>query len=426
MVNVTVIIPVYNGEEYLEQCIRSVQNQTLKEIEILCVDDGSSDSTAQIIRQFALKDHRIRLLWQENQGAGPAKNCGLRNAKGKYITFLDADDYYLDADALEKMFTTCEEKNVLVCGSLRKKQIDGEEIEEELFHNLSKNNVNRMLSYLDYQMDYNYQSYMMKREFLLENSFYFPAYRRYEDPVFLPKVLWKAEIFIIADAYLYCYRQPVMITRFNLSNTYDLLKGIEENISFSVEHGLDILFENTVRRLEYEYLIIILKNIPENNVDILWTLLRLNETIKKQLKIENYMIRPLRGIFLRSSGYERRLLKRIYEKKRIAIYGAGLFGRVFFSYLKIFQWEEKVEAFIVSGMTGNCLWIENVPVIALDDFNKKEDLYILVAAGERNQEQMKEYLNQRGYENYELLDEVFLWMADAEVNSLGIWEDKKG
>ena len=114
MIKISVIIPIYNGEEYLEQCIQSVFNQTLKEIELICVDDGSVDNSVQIIQKYAEKDKRISLFQQKNQGPGPARNFALKHAKGKFVAFLDADDYYLDADALEKMVRTCEEMYLFV------------------------------------------------------------------------------------------------------------------------------------------------------------------------------------------------------------------------------------------------------------------------------------------------------------------------
>ena len=89
MVKVSVIIPIYNGERYLEQCIRSVLCQTLKELEILCVDDGSTDHSSKIIKRLQDEDRRIRLFQQENQGAGMARNLAMKSAQGKYLAFLD-------------------------------------------------------------------------------------------------------------------------------------------------------------------------------------------------------------------------------------------------------------------------------------------------------------------------------------------------
>ena len=93
MKKVSVIIPVYNVEEYLEECMESVIHQTLKEIEILCVNDGSTDHSLQILEQYAKKDDRIRIISQENSGYGKAMNCGLDAATGEYIGIVEPDDY---------------------------------------------------------------------------------------------------------------------------------------------------------------------------------------------------------------------------------------------------------------------------------------------------------------------------------------------
>lgn len=98
---VSVIMPVYNGEEYLRQCLDSVINQTLKEIEIICVDDGSSDGSLDILKEYAAKDTRIIVLQQSNAGAGAARNNGLAKASGRYLSFLDSDDFF-ESSMLEK------------------------------------------------------------------------------------------------------------------------------------------------------------------------------------------------------------------------------------------------------------------------------------------------------------------------------------
>lgn len=102
-IKVSIIIPVYNVEKYLEKCIQSVVNQTLKEIEIFLIDDGSSDSSWEIVQKFAKKDKRITAIQQENAGAAVARNQGLDRAKGEYIGFVDSDDY-VDANYFEELY----------------------------------------------------------------------------------------------------------------------------------------------------------------------------------------------------------------------------------------------------------------------------------------------------------------------------------
>ena len=100
---ISVIIPVYNVEEYLCQCLESVIKQTLREIEIICIDDGSTDNSLKILQEYAQKDRRITVLKQENLHAGVARNAGLAVAKGEYIHFLDSDDW-IDEETYAKLY----------------------------------------------------------------------------------------------------------------------------------------------------------------------------------------------------------------------------------------------------------------------------------------------------------------------------------
>lgn len=104
---VSVIIPVYNAEKYLRETLDCVCNQTLRNIEIICVDDGSTDGSLSILEEYAARDGRFRILQQKNQYAGVARNNGMAIAKGKYLSFLDADDLFLP-DMLEKMSARAE------------------------------------------------------------------------------------------------------------------------------------------------------------------------------------------------------------------------------------------------------------------------------------------------------------------------------
>ena len=107
MAKVSVIIPVYNVEPYLKQCMDSVVGQTLKDIEIICVDDGSTDGSLDILKEYATEDSRIQIIEQKNAGAGAARNNGMRHATGKYLSFLDSDDFF-EPRMLEKAYDLAE------------------------------------------------------------------------------------------------------------------------------------------------------------------------------------------------------------------------------------------------------------------------------------------------------------------------------
>lgn len=113
-VKVSVIIPVYNVEKYLEECITSVLEQTLTDIEIICVDDGSTDHSYDILCELQKKDDRIVILRQQNRFAGVARNKGIDAARGDYLVFLDSDDFF-EKDFLEKMYTACTQNNADIC-----------------------------------------------------------------------------------------------------------------------------------------------------------------------------------------------------------------------------------------------------------------------------------------------------------------------
>jgi len=102
---ISVILPTYNGEKFIARAINSVLNQTFKDFELIIVDDGSTDNTAQVIKEFQKKDNRIKYIWQKNSGA-PARprNTGIKHAQGEYIAFLDHDDEWLP-EKLKKQLT---------------------------------------------------------------------------------------------------------------------------------------------------------------------------------------------------------------------------------------------------------------------------------------------------------------------------------
>lgn len=114
---VTVIVPIYNAGQYLVQCLDSIVNQTYQNLEILLINDGSTDDSENICREYESKDLRIRLFSQENQGQSVARNVGLNHMSGEYLTFVDADDY-IDLSYVEILLTKLLERQVpiAVCG----------------------------------------------------------------------------------------------------------------------------------------------------------------------------------------------------------------------------------------------------------------------------------------------------------------------
>ena len=114
---ISVIIPMYNNEKFINRCLNSIVNQTLKNIEIICVNDGSTDNTLKILREYQLNDNRIKIIDKSNGGVSEARNIGMRRAQGDYITFVDADDW-LELNAFEKMYKFATKNNSDIIRSL--------------------------------------------------------------------------------------------------------------------------------------------------------------------------------------------------------------------------------------------------------------------------------------------------------------------
>ena len=138
MVKVSVIMPVYNGEDYLEKSVDCILNQTLTDWEMICVDDGSTDSSLEILNKIASKDSRISVYHQENRGGGAARNSALQHATGEYLYFMDADDE-LDLNAFSEFYEISKEHDLdfVIFKAINYAEDTGEYFETD-YYNMAK------------------------------------------------------------------------------------------------------------------------------------------------------------------------------------------------------------------------------------------------------------------------------------------------
>ncbi|UJF15261.1 glycosyltransferase [Jeotgalibaca sp. MA1X17-3] len=122
MIKVSIIVPVYNVEKYLKKSIESLMNQTLKDIEIILVNDGSTDNSLFICKQYEKKDFRIKVIDKNNGGVSSARNIGIELASGQYIGFIDPDDW-IEPEMYEKMYSKIEKtkSDVCICNYIKEK-----------------------------------------------------------------------------------------------------------------------------------------------------------------------------------------------------------------------------------------------------------------------------------------------------------------
>ena len=252
-IKVSVIVPIYNAEGFLRECLDSVVNQTLRDIEIICVDDGSTDRSGLILSHYRQEDRRITLIRQENSGSGAARNRGIRSARGEYIAFLDADDSYPEAETLEKLYEAAVRHGVLICGgSFSVLWPDGTVItqfDEARYWGYTFFE-NGLRQYRDYQFDFGYHRFLYRREFLLEKGLFFPSYQRYQDPPFFVRAMTEAGSFYALRDVSYRYRMgtgPRGITA-SRKKAWGQIMGYADNLEHAREHGFPRLYRLTFER----------------------------------------------------------------------------------------------------------------------------------------------------------------------------------
>lgn len=212
-IKVSVIIPVYNAEKYLRQCLDSVINQTLKEIEIICVDDGSTDNSLEILKEYEEKDERVQIIQQKNQFAGVARNNGLKVAAGDWVTFIDSDDF-CELTALENLYKIAEENELdfIKCSSKCFNEALQQYENSDWYTNKKAENLFNKVTCFDDYPDILYGicdtpwSGLYKMSFVKENNIYFPNFQCVNDRSFFLKCLLTAKRILITDIYFVHHR----------------------------------------------------------------------------------------------------------------------------------------------------------------------------------------------------------------------------
>lgn len=205
----SVIVPVYNVEKYLNECLESISKQSFKDIEIICINDGSTDNSYNILKQWELKDNRIIILSQTNKGLSATRNVGIQKATGKYISFVDSDDKLLsnqfsviienmiknDLDAMGCSFETFPTNSYKTYSFTTNKILNFNEL-------ISSNNALQSTNDLCFCW-----RYFVKREILINNHILFNEKVRFgEDMIFMIDTLAHCQKIYLTDEPLYLYR----------------------------------------------------------------------------------------------------------------------------------------------------------------------------------------------------------------------------
>ena len=280
MKKVSVIVPVYNVEKYIDKCLNSLVNQTLEDIEIIVVNDGSPDNSQEIIDKY-VKDYpnKVKSYIKENGGQGSARNYGLKYATGEYVGYVDSDDY-VNLDMYEKMYKCAKttKSDVVICGN-NVISIEGALIKEE-----------SAIIYSDTKLDILFGKMavwnkLYKKDFLVKKNIEFRSKVWYEDIDFTVKVLFDdiKISFINENLYNYLLRPGSTMNNSNVSKNLDILLAFDEMIKYLKNNKL---YEKNQIELEflavYHIYISAITRVINANV---------KKSLKKEVinKLKNYM-----------------------------------------------------------------------------------------------------------------------------------------
>ncbi|WP_407377218.1 glycosyltransferase family 2 protein [Methanobrevibacter sp.] len=247
MVKISVIVPVYNVEKYLSECMDSLVNQTFEDIEIICVNDGSTDTSPEILENYAKEDRRIKIISQENQGLGAARNRGIKHSNGDYLFFIDSDDF-LELNTLKLLYDNAVSNDSDIVFYRLYKYLDGEKINFPMYR---FNKIFKDVDFDHFTFDYhNIKTHVLnggynsvvklyKKAFLDRyDDFYFTEGIAFEDVLFHVKVMLRAKRISHVPQQLYYYRINENSIMNTPKYTPDIFKVVDMVVQFMEDNNL--------------------------------------------------------------------------------------------------------------------------------------------------------------------------------------------
>ena len=295
MKKVSIIIPIYNVEKYLTKCIDSVENQKYDNVEVILVNDGSTDNSEKIIKQYESKYDNIKYIKKENGGLSEARNVGVKHSTGDYICFIDSDDY-VSSSLLQNLEPYINQEYDIIKYKMVKVDEQYNEIErvdgptfgkktgEEAFNLLYAEDVMLQPAWL----------YLYKKSFWDENNFEYPVGKTHEDFARTALIILRAKSVISTNIYGYYYVQSTSsITRGNDENkilvrAMDLLEHYDYMIQKIKEYNINIMTEQNVKIYYTNCIILKLNELSKDNKKVYL------QEIKKRNLFKNIKARNLK------------------------------------------------------------------------------------------------------------------------------------
>ncbi len=283
-IKISIIVPIYNVEKYLEKCLDSISNQNFQDIEIICVDDGSPDNSIEILNKYVSKDDRIKIVRKKNGGLGAARKTGLEHASGEYIWFVDSDDW-ISENSLEKLYenATSNNSDVVMFDIYRYDENTDEYVELDL-NSLDKYFTNDNIDFLNFSFSLNdirpfflnksFAAWMKlyKHSFLNKyDDFYFPEHLLYEDIPFHVQILTRTKRISYCPYRAYVYRlsneTSIINTSASSKKNFDIFISMDEVENYLIKNNLMEEYRNEFIHFKLQQINFWLNKIHEKFVD---------------------------------------------------------------------------------------------------------------------------------------------------------------
>lgn len=328
---VSVILPVYNAQDYLVQCLDSLIQQTLKNIEIICINDGSTDQSSEILQRYAQKDSRIVFIEQENAGPAVARNQGLAAARGQYLMFCDSDDWFA-LDACERMVVTLKEASVdlVVCDVMTARDDIDYQRDDEVFHALTLSGYYELPDERKYRVNSVLWNKIFKRELIQQYDICFPISKIAEDSSFVFQYTSVAKNVFGLEEILYYrrLRADSMIGQIHQGKvSFDGLATQKTNFDFLIKHHL---WEQNIHYFLWSVFDVFINNIALFGIENRQKCLEITHDLLKYIDFEmlkqNYALNSVRGLKelaeIKENNFSRYIPKRkkglIFTKEKYA------------------------------------------------------------------------------------------------------------
>ena len=328
---ITIIVPIYNVEKYIDRCINSIINQTYKNIEIILIDDGSPDNCPKICDEYAKKDKRIKVIHKKNEGLGKARNSGIKISKGDYITFVDSDDY-IDDDLVESTvnvinkynpdviiygcYSERENKTIINTPKPKKNHYIGDEVLKDFLPDF--------ISYdpkdcIERNIPKSFCCSMYKSEILKKNGFSFESERKIISEDYYAVInLYKYinSVFLIDRCfYHYCLNLSSLTHKY-IDNRYEKIKYFYEQLKKSCKENN--YSDEVLNRIKYPFLNFTIANMKliAGNKE-----LKLKEKKEKisEIVLDDLMMEIINSVNIEKEPFQRKTIFSLIRNKRIKL-----------------------------------------------------------------------------------------------------------